>query len=235
MFLHALALAAVAVEGAPSPNVGVGDTWTYDRTAERGPQGFNDQRLDLRIERVGADTMVVGVKPMGSPRDFEDNIVGLDWSKRRLVDGRQTVTGRPLTFPMTIGKTWSTDYVDPTPHGRQLSAHFTTRYRVVGMEDVTTPAGSFHAYKVVGEGGIEAQFAPAAGAVSAVTATPTGATTVTHLDKAAASVEHATTYEEFFYDPKVKYFVKSVEEQYNKENVRTSRITQTLQAYTVKP
>ena len=194
-----------------------------------------ERRVDLRIDRIGVDTMVIGIKPTGATRDFEDHIGGLDWSLRRLIDGQQTVTGRPFSFPLTVGKTWTADFIDPTTHGRQISAHHRNRYRVTGMEDVTTPAGTFHAYKIVVEGEIEAQFAAAASGVAAVTSTPTGATTVTHTDKSGPTTAHGTEYGELYYDPKVKYFVKTVEDEFNSENVRTSHNTQVLQSYTVAP
>ncbi len=235
LLVCAAATAALAAEGAPAPNLSVGDTWTYDRVFETGAQGFVERRVDLRIDRIGVDTMVIGIKPSGATRAFEDHIGGLDWSLRRLIDGQQTVTGRPMSFPLSVGKTWTADYLDPSTHGRQLSAHFKTRYRVTGMEDVTVPAGTFHAYKIVAEGEIEARMAPMAAGVAAVTATPDGATTVTHTDKSGPSVVHATSYEEIFYDPKVKYFVKTVEDQFNSENVRTSHRTDVLQSYAVKP
>ena len=234
MFVLLLALASPPA-AAPAPTLSVGDTWTYDRVYERGSAGFDERRVDLRIDRVGAETMVVGIKPSGAPRDFEDHLSGLDWSQRRLLNGQQTVTGRPFAFPMFVGKTWTAEFTDPTVRGRQTSTHTKTSYRVAGLEDVTTPAGVFHAYKVVAEGTLEAQMSAAAGGVSGVTATPSGATTVTHVDRSGPTTAHATTYEELFYDPKVKYFVKTVEEQYDSNNVRVSRMTQTLQGFKVAP
>ena len=149
------------------------------------------------------------------------------------MDGQQTVTGRPFAFPMSVGKTWTADFVDPTVHGRQTSTHVRTSYRVAGLEDVTTPAGVFHAYKVVAEGTLEAQLSAASTGVGGVTTTPSGATTVTHVDRSGPTTLHATTYEEFFYDPRVKYFVKSLEEQYDSNNVRVSRMTQKLKSFKV--
>ena len=136
---------------------------------------------------------------------------------------------------MFVGKTWTADYVDPIPHGRQTSAHFKTTYRVTGLEDVTTPAGAFHAYKIVAEGAGEGQMMAATGGVAGVSSDATGASTVTHVDRSGPRTVHVTTYDEFFYDPRAKYFVKSVEEQYDSNNVRTSRMTQTLQAFKVAP
>ena len=71
--------------------------------------------------------------------------------------------------------------------------------------------------------------------MAAVTSTPTGATTVTHTDKSGPTTAHGTEYGELYYSPKVQYFVKTVEDEFNSENVRTSHNVQTLQSYTVAP
>ena len=36
-----------------------------------------------------------------------------------VVDGQDTVTTRPLTFPMSVGQSWTIDYVDTTRRGAQ--------------------------------------------------------------------------------------------------------------------
>ena len=56
----------------------------------------------------------------------------------------------PFSFPLSVGKTW--DVVYDRAFG-SVWAHLERHYRVVGWEDVTVPAGRFHALKVVMDGG----------------------------------------------------------------------------------
>lgn len=215
----------------PAPAVQPGDTWVYDRTHEQGTNGFSQQRIDLTIDRIDSETMLVGLKVDGAPSAFMDHITGLDWSQRRMVEGRETVTGRPFFFPLKIGSTWTADYVQPRPQGVQTSAHFHTTYKVVGWEDVSVPAGTFHALKIEGNGAAEGQISTPASAVGGAVVTPSGGTTVAHTERAHSSVIHVITYSAFYYVPEIKYYVKCVEEQYNGDNVRTMRDTDTLVSF----
>jgi hypothetical protein len=215
-----------------APDLKPGDTWIFDRSIERGTSGYLDQHFDLKIERVDADSMVVGIKVDGSPVDFQDHVVGLDWSQRRMVDGQQTATTRPLSFPLAIGKTWASDYVDPDRHGLETSAEHHKTYKVVGWEDVTTPAGTFHALRIDGDDKVKAQFAGASGAIGGDVATADGSTVVAHTEKSLPHVVYAEIYSTLYYVPSTKYWVKSVEEIYNNENVRTRRETNVLLSFT---
>ena len=224
-------VSAAESQAIPAPNLQPGDTWIYDRTIERGTNGFSSQRENLTIERVQSDAMVVGVKADGAPVNYQDHMIGLDWSQRLLVDGRQITAARPFDFPMKVGSTWTADWSDPRIQGQQLSAHFHTVYKVVGWEDVTVPAGSFHALKIEANGVAEAQMAPSATAIAGAAATGTGGTTIAHTERLPARTVHLTNYSELYYAPEVKYFVRTLEEQYNSGNVRTSRESQALLSF----
>jgi hypothetical protein len=235
-FTTALAATPVMALGSdpasiPAPSLKVGDTWVFERTHEQGTTGFSDQRIDLTIDRVNSDTMLVGIKRDGAPNAFEDHMSGVDWSQRRMVGGQETITGRPFSFPLKIGDSWTADYADPQRHGLQTYAKFHTTYRVVGWEDITVPAGTFHALKVEANGTGDAQLSAPAAAATAAVADPSGGTTIAHTQRARTGVAHFITYAEFYYVPDIKYFVKSVEEQYNANNVRTTRDTQTLVSF----
>jgi hypothetical protein len=232
--LGAAPAAALAADPASvsAPTLQPGDSWVYDRTHEQGANGFARQRIDLVIERVATDTLVVGIKTDGAPGAFEDHISGPDWSQRRIVDGQETVTGRPFSFPLTIGSSWTADYVDPRQHGLQTFAHFHTTYKVIGWEDVQVPAGTFHALKIEATGTVEGQMAAAAAGASASMATASGATSVSRVERAPSRAVQAITYSAFYYAPEIKYYVKSVNEQYNSDNVLTRRDTDTLVSFT---
>jgi hypothetical protein len=227
--------AAAAAVGEPAsvplPAHKVGDTWVEDQKLERGTNGFSDQQYNLRVESLGSDTMVVGIKHNGAPGNYEDHISGLDLSQRRVVNGEETVTGRPYSFPLSVGKSWTADYINPNRRGRQVSAHFHDTWKVVGWEDVTTPAGTFHCLRVEGHGTIEAKLLPAVGGVAGAFGTPGDVTTVTHLGAAGAQTVYNLQTMAFDYAPDLGVTVKSVEEQYNSENIRTSRDTRTLVSF----
>lgn len=225
------ALAAADPVSVPAPTLNPGDTWVYDQALQRGTNGFSQSRLDLKIERVGADTMVVGIKPDSAPIQFEDHIAGTDWSIRRIVDGQETVTGQPFSFPLVVGKTWTSDFADSRPLGLQLSGRYHTVYKVVGWEDVVTPAGTYRALKIEANGTIEAQMAAAAAAAGGGVVTSSGGTATSRVARSPAHTAHGLEYKEFYYVPAVKYYVKSVEEVYNGDNVLTHRDTRTLVSF----
>ena len=231
------ASAAVAADppSVPAPDLKAGDAWTYDHSFERGTGGFTEQRVDYKVEHVGADTMVVGLKLHGSPVDFEDHIMGPDWSQRRVYNGKQTVIGQPFAFPLTIGKTWAIDRVDPTRIGLQTSAAHHVTYKVTGWEDVTTAAGTFHAIKVESDDKVKVDLMGASAAVGGTIATANGATAVAQSGRSGPHSVYLENFSTFYYAPQVKYWVKTVEDQFNSDSVRVSRETNTLVSYTPAP
>jgi len=206
-----------------APQFQPGDTWTYDRTHEAGKTHFSQERAIETIERVGSDNLLLGVKLDGSPNDFDDHLVGLDLSERRTVNGESTVTERLLSFPMKIGSTWQEDFVDPRQQGAQTSARVQKTYKVIGWEDVTVPAGTFHALKIEANGKLIAQVSLPATAISSAMATTSGATSISHAERARSGTITNASYRVLYYAPEIKSYVKSVYEQYDTENVRTKR------------
>lgn len=102
---------------------------------------------------------------------------------------------------------------------------------MVGWEDETVPAGAFHTLKIEANGTAEGRVATAASVVSGAVANSSGATTISHVERPHAGVVHVITYAAFYYAPEIKYFVKSIDEQYNSDNVRTSRDTWALVSF----
>jgi hypothetical protein len=237
--LAALALAtstcAQEQEAAPAPSFRVGDSWVFEITTQKGANGFSQVKLDDTVERVDETTMVVGVKADGAPSGYVDRVVGLDWSKRQLVGGEEATTTRPFAFPMKPGDTWTVDYVDPLRRGAQISDHVHRRYKVVGWQDVTVPAGTFRALKVVAEGVDQATFEVAAASIGGVAATGQGVTSLTHTQRGGRRLVARATHAELYYSPATKTYVKSLEEQYDNDNVRVLSETQALTSYKLSP
>jgi hypothetical protein len=175
--------------------------------------------------------MLVGIKLDGSPRAPEELKVDLDWAQTRTVNGAETLIGRAFSFPMTVGKTWTVDFTDPTPRGQQSNTHVKRTYKVLGWEDITVPAGTFHALKIEDRGTLDARISIPATAAGAVMATASGGTTVTHIQKAASGDIHQTLYGLVYYVPDVKYFVKTLDEHYSTDNVRVSRESEELVSF----
>ena len=103
---------AVAVQ----PKVRPGDTWVFEESSEKGVSGFSSRRMDITIQSQSEDEMEVGVKPNGSPLDYETHTVGLDWTNSHLFNGVSTVVGHPFAFPMQPASTGRS--ITSTPRAR---------------------------------------------------------------------------------------------------------------------
>ena len=96
-------------------------------------------------------------------------------------------------------------------------------YQVVGWTEVTTPAGTFRALALQEAGSVEAERS-----IPQIVATPVlGARKRTPKPAKAKPAPRQTirntVYGEWYYVPSIKYYVKFFEEQYNADNIRTSR------------
>jgi hypothetical protein len=203
-----------------------GDSWTVTETLQKGTQGFSRAEQQLTIERTDANDMFVSVKQADSPQAPNELMFGTDWSRTRDVNGTQEVTTRPLAFPLKEGKKWSLDYTLQNPNRAHLSETYHFDYTVIGWEDVQVPAGTFHALKIEADGKWSAVVAATAVTGSQIVATPgvmSGGTVN------ARSQQHNISgrlYRVYWYVPSQKRYVKSVEEVYDTNGVRTSRYTQ---------
>ncbi|HEY2048581.1 MAG TPA: hypothetical protein VGH03_04515 [Caulobacteraceae bacterium] len=214
-----------------APTLTVGDEWVFDRTRETGPTHFARSRIDLRVNRIDDDAMLVGFKPDGSRVDYLDHRIALDWVQTRVIDGQETVTGRPFNFPMQPGKSWTMEFREAELHDGQSNTHWNVTYRVVGWTDVTTPAGTFHALEIKETGSTEAERIIPQVARTAAVATTIRTTTAGRTQRALRQVIHNTVYGEFYYVPSIKYYVKYFEEQYNADKVLTLRVEDMLASY----
>ncbi len=214
-----------------APTFTVGDAWVYERTQDQGT-GPARQRVALVVERIDSDAMLLGVTLDGGRTSH--NLVGLDWSHRGAANGRESVTGRPLSFPLAIGQTWTANYTTPLIHARPGFARVRTTYTAADWEEVSTPAGVFRALKVDARGTIETHLA------SATLALDPGRTSkreqkAPHIRQSGQPIVQAVEHDAFYYAPRLKAFAKIVEEQFNEQAVRTSRDTQVLVSFTTPP
>lgn len=214
-----------------APVFKAGDAWVFDETHEQGQNGFSNERVDLVIERVDGDTMLIGVKRDGAPTGYQDQVRGTDWSQRLVVNGQETITNRPNAFPMSVGQSWTSDWTDPTRRGNLLSGHAHRTCTATGWEDITVPAGTFHAMKIVCKGLDELQLEVPAQAAAGTVAGGGGSTSVAHVQKGGRVAVTHVTYGEGWYVPELKTRVKNVDESYNTDDVRLKRSTEVLVSF----
>ncbi len=211
------------------PQFKLGDTWVYDRTVQRGTTGYNEGRWQLSIDRIDDDSVLLGAKPEGSPNAPQEQLRGRDLRYLRDIDGQQTTTGRPVAFPLAIGRTWTTDFTDPPANGHG-PAHWRLSYKATGWTDVVTAAGRFHAVHIEAKG----QWSTTNTATttsSATTSTPEGSTTIVRRSTPDPGPTSGTSYRSYDYAPELRGFVKTIYDDYNSDNVRTRRTVQTLVSF----
>ena len=134
-----------------------------------GDHGEGAQQIDpqidveLRVIRVTPSAIFITTKTVGSSQPPKDMFVGLDWSRVRDVNGKETVVNRPLAFPLSDKKTWEVTYTEENPNKKHKSEKLDNRFTVVGYEAVEVPAGKYKALlKIEAEGRWEAGVAQGA-------------------------------------------------------------------------
>jgi hypothetical protein len=208
MMVASVAAAATGGDAAPTaPQVQVGDTWVYRDTAEKGPNGWNQTRDEITVSRVTATTIYFSTKPSGSSQAAKESFSGLDWSRVRDVDGKETVVNEPLQFPLALGHTWDIEYTEQHPNKK------------------------FNAIKVEEEGHWTAELEPGQSVAQGAQVTPDSTTLVTQTEKARAEPVSGRTYKAFWYVPEYKRWVKSIEEYYGSGGVRNERYTAELESF----
>jgi hypothetical protein len=148
MFLPALAF-FLSAQAAPVPThlmpkvspfypTEVGTKWEYEQ------DGMNSTEEIIRAEvRDGKTVLTIRVQSRGTwERTFEVSKDGVYWR----TDGRFKVDECLLRFPVKAGDSWAVE----VPRQKGLLAH-TGRMTVGKGEEVTVPAGTFRATRVVFE------------------------------------------------------------------------------------
>lgn len=214
-----------------APALKVGDSWVIEETTQQGPSKFTRTRFDLGIDRVASDNMVLDVKPDGAQSAPQSQMRGLDWAQLLLVDGVQKPTLRPLSFPLQAGKTWTVDFIDPRHKGNAVSAHVRQTYKVVGWEDVTVPAGTFHALKIEGNGSVDQDEVVPSVAQSTAVGEPGAAAAQSRVQQGGKRTVHITLYSAIYYAPEAKRPVKTVDEQYNVSGIMVRRQTEEMVSF----
>lgn len=215
---------------APVPTLAVDDSWSYLSTIEIGTN-WRQTHQQVSITHAGAGSVGISTKEVGSNAPARESLTNPDWSRTRSVNGHETVVNRPFAFPLTVGKSWTVEYTEDNPNRQHTSEHFRTPYKVVGWEDVTVTAGTFHALKIEADGEWSAAVSPAVSAVSGSRVDRQGSATIVQTNRTQPTVISGRTYHAFWYVPAVNRWVKSVEEYYSPTGSRTSSFKDELEAY----
>ncbi|QYE35192.1 hypothetical protein KZX46_04060 [Polymorphobacter sp. PAMC 29334] len=231
-------LEASAVSGpalglpASRPTVHADDIWRYKNSIElRGR--FSETHDERSVVRTQADAIVLKVHASDSPLQPTELLVGSDWSRFRSVDGHEQVVNRPFDFPLTAGKTWTVDYSESNPNRLLTTEHWVTTYKVVGVERVTVPAGTFDAVKIEATGNWTATLARAVTGVATTRSDAQGVAVANRIDRQQPRDATGRIYKAFWYVPAVKRAVKIVEETYDSGGLRSESRTSELESYKV--
>jgi hypothetical protein len=235
LVLGALAVAALSLgahaQTLPAPQIKAGDQWTYQITVERAPNTWNKSENEVTVTRVTSSSIYLSSKQAGSTQPPRDSVVGADWSRIRDVNGKETLVNRPLAFPLEVGKSWEVSYTEQHPNKGHRFEEWHNKFTVVGYEPIDVPAGHFNALKVESEGHWNAELEPSNGVVQGAVVTQGNTTMVTQAQRVGAKPISGRTYKAFWYVPEVKRWVKSVEETYSVNDVRTERFTAELASF----
>jgi hypothetical protein len=230
--LCAMGLPPLAIaQSAPSPAIKGGDSWTYVNTFEKAPSTWRQSHDEVTVVRVTPSHIYYTSKPAGSTQAPNEVIAGADWSRERNVNGADVVVNRPLVFPLSPGKTWTREYTEQHPNKTFASEKWSSQYRVVDTETVEVPAGKFQAIKVEAEGEWIAQLEPTHTITQAVQTQQGDTAMVTHAHQTGPAQVTGRTYRAFWYVPEIGRWVKSVEEYYGSNGVRSTRYTGELESF----
>jgi hypothetical protein len=192
------------------------DTWVYHEKAQRGAK-VNEVDVELSVVRSEGDDLLVAAKPAGSSQAPRQTMYKSDWSRFRGINGVETIVMRPLSFPLSVGKSWSVEYTEINPDAAHSKEQFTIPFKAVAWEDVETPAGKFKALKIVANGNWVADVVARTRIDTGVAGAP-GAAQMSRQDvvQGPRRIE-GRVYHAIWYVPAVKRWVKSIDETFSSD------------------
>lgn len=147
LFLPAAVLGQTA-SSVPRPEVKVGDSWTYIRS-----DGYTKQITGTfvnTIQKIEAGEITVEARSPDGQGNPLLSVFTPDWNVRKRGNSVFDPAIPQYAFPLEIGKSWESNYTGPTLDGTGLT-DFSRKSKVVGMEIVKVPAGTFNAVKIHSE------------------------------------------------------------------------------------
>jgi hypothetical protein len=143
LFLTA-ALPAIGQEQAPAPTHKDGQSWQFKVTETfKGISSSN--ALDGIYEvRVAGDTVTVSQSTDGKMEPVKGGRSGV---LRALLGKTDSEEGQDFKFPLSAGQKWSYNY-QHTAIGAKKPVQRSVEINETGPEQITTPAGTFKAFKI---------------------------------------------------------------------------------------
>jgi hypothetical protein len=220
-------------ETVAAPSFSVGDTWVYHETTERGPTGFSEAHTEISVVRATRSAVYFTSHNLGPNQPSREQVAGVDWSRLRTIEGKEVTVNRPLAFPLSSDSHWEVRYSEPHPNKQHRLESFATQYSVSGTETVDVGAGRFEAIKIEAEGTWTAELEPAQVVVQGVQNTQGETQMFTDSKRVTTQTTSGRLYKAFWYVPAIKRWVKSVEEYYSSNGVRTERYLSELESVTL--
>jgi hypothetical protein len=138
----------LAQEQAAAPVHKEGDTWQFN-FSRKGQIASSTEQNDGMYELSVTQGVVKIYEANGSQKN--EILIQPDGSSQGLLRliGKSDQQDRPnLKFPLLAGQKWNYEFVT-RPAGSKRDQRRHVEVNVAGMEQVTTPAGSFKAYKLI--------------------------------------------------------------------------------------
>jgi hypothetical protein len=124
-----------------APGWNVGDKWTYK--SARGGLGIR-QVLDIK-----EDLFIIKMSESQNLRAYDKKTMNLKFLVEK--SGKQVLASnsfrKVLDFPIFVGKKWK-DTVPGIRTATKREVAFENEFQIEGVEEVTTPAGTFKAFKI---------------------------------------------------------------------------------------
>jgi hypothetical protein len=138
----------LAQEQAAAPAHKEGDTWQFN-FSRKGQFASSTEQLDGMYELSITQGVVKIYEADGSQKT--EVLIQPDGSSQGLLRliGKSDQQDRPnLKFPLLAGQKWTYQYVTRPPNTRRDQRR-SVEVSVIGIEQVTTPAGAFKAYRLI--------------------------------------------------------------------------------------
>jgi hypothetical protein len=239
MRIVAAAIGLIFVSGAQAqdlaqPHFTPQDSWVYHQKVQRGDK-IDESDVELSVVRSDNEDLLIGVKAAGSPKAPVESMFKPDWARFRGVNGVETVTTRPLSFPLALNKTWTVSYVENNPNPQVAREAIDVVYKVAGWEDVTTPAGAFKTLRIEGKGNWVADTQQRVQTNALVAKQGTAVAQSSQNVVQAAQKTTGRIYRVVWYAPEVKRWVRSRDETFTSAGLASVREETELTAFHLAP
>ena len=239
LLLAALApLPAMAGSGVPSGSPGGdiadtthmqplhdGDHWVYSHLWELGGTVRRPARTDVWVWHDPRAGLMVARRELDTQDPPVRWSIAEDWSRK----AKGETVERPLAFPLWPGKSWDVAHWQPDPENMGYEREGVHQhYSVAGWEDISVPAGKFHAVKIEVSGQWTAT--PPSGSVGL--GPRDGLPLPKNLWQAPTPL-HGQVLRTLWYVPEVKRWVRQIEYYYDANGALLERHEGELESYKV--